>query len=241
MERVLGFFDKKSFLLSVLVCFGGYLFGNVLHEIILFFEMRKPVEEQEMTVFPLGTLMLTILFFLCLVIIRTMEMVKQSQLCISMGATRLEFYCASILNLCIWALVSLVSIVAGALLEALKFKLLYSTVSWEINFLNPLFLYYIIILLIPGICIGMLLAALNIRFGKNALWVFWGIYMVVVLFATRLKELIQKMIEKGMFDWLFRLVSTVSGGTFLLGLGIAACVACLVGGWFIIRKLEVRV
>lgn len=231
-------FQKDLILTGALVMLGMFVFGTILHDVIL-------VSGDEVdSVFCMGSFMALIVMCMMMFFFAGIHMVQIFNYAVAMGQTRKRTF----------PLYTIATFLTFAVLELLL-KLMNVLEKWRLGLMFPgleiedfleavmdgkMLLAFALV----GTAVGVLLGASISRFGKAAFWVWWVLFMAVCIGGPRLTHYVTEDYPDSPF------VTWVNGVLeFLMAhaaaVGVAAVIAATVifsgAAYLIVRRQQVNV
>jgi len=163
---------KEEVILSLCASVGFAVLGNLMHDLIV-----RYVPDEQMTVFPFGTL-LTIVSFLMLNLLISLFYSVKFNAVITMGDTRHRFFKDLFVVRLFMSAVFLLVAELSYLYEQWKFATKFPEyeVEVEFNFLHSP--YFVVVFLLVSTCFSVLLTALVLRYETKAMIVVWVSFML---------------------------------------------------------------
>lgn len=230
-------FLKKSVRISdALFLFGimllGFLAGNVLHDVIVNIDLHKESAE-EMTTFPLGTLICIIVMITVLLLTSFQVLTAKFDLSVGMGATRKEFIVYEIFNQIVRIGGAQVLVAICYAIENLKLSKKYSMYECELDMTGFFDWKVQLPMFIALLGMTFLVSAVFLKFQRKAMLFFVILYIVMMLLMSRVSEVIKPFIALlADTDIPFQFILPIAG-LFIGG-------AMMLGAWLLIRKQAVR-
>lgn len=178
--------DFKSLKIYIIVLFSVMIFGNAMHDIILFFTRA----EEDSTVFPLATVLMIGVIFGYMIYYGGIADAGRFNLMISMGCTRREYFSIRIAELALEVLVGYVASFCCNTFEKWKFIRFYKEIPVELDisvffslkYAVPVFLFLAAVSFTASICI--------MKYGVKA---FWGLYIVFMVCCLGVPRIIERL------------------------------------------------
>lgn len=230
MKTIKKVIQLREILPLVLITAGGFLGGNVLHDVI----MNLVEQGENPTTFPLGTLLGTIAMIAMVFLGSFVVLAPHFDMAISMGATRKSFFANELINRFVSVAASILILILGNRLEVWKLGAFYPQypVETDVSFL------FSIKMLIPGIALALglnfLMGAVFLRFQNKALFVYAVSYVIMMLLISQIGSAIEPMIA--FFEF-----STLPWGVILPVALTVTGMGLLWGAWGIIHRQDVRI
>jgi len=180
-KRILAAY-KYELIIALATATGFAIIGNLIHDMLI-----RYVPDDDMTVFPLGTLLTIISFFMVSLLVGLFSDGRFNAT-IAMGETRHRFFKDLIITRLLTSMVYILMIELAYKYEQWKFTAKYPqyTIDLEMRFLyNALF---IVILLLGGTCLSVLLTSLVLRFEKKAYIAVWIFFMTSGFTVSRILD-----------------------------------------------------
>lgn len=221
--------DAGAIILAMTV---GFLFGNILHEGIVFSELNNG--EPDMTVFPLGTIMAMTVLLIYVFIAGAMSMLERFNLLVGNGATRKQFFYNQICSSVVTCLGAVLFLRGLAYIEQLKLSYFWNKLPSELDlqpYMTPLNMGAIIIILIGY---TLFIGACILKFGKIGFWFFWGVYMIGCITLTKIEDVLHGVSENV-------LAAIKSNSTEIIFIVALFAVLGALLSWLLVRKQPVNI
>ena len=173
-------FQKDLMLTGALVMLGMYVFGTILHDVIL-------VSGDEVdSVFCMGSFMALIVLCMMMFFFAGIHMVQIFNYAVAMGQTRKRtFPLYTIATFLTFAVLELILKLMNVL-EKWRLGLMFPGLEIE-DFLEAVVDFKVLLAFaLVGTAFGVLLGASISRFGKAAFWVWWVLFMIVCIGGPRI-------------------------------------------------------
>ena len=231
-------FQKDLYLTGGLVMLGMYVFGMILHDLLI-------VSDDEVTgVLCMGSMMAMIALVMMMFFFAGIHMVQIFNYAVAMGQTRKRMFPMYTFAAFITFLVLAVFVKVLNVLEELRLRLMFPGLEIE-NFVEPaLRVPYLLAFALVGTAFGVLLGASISRFGKTAFWVWWVIFMVSCVGGPRLIHyLTQDHPDSRLTSFMLRAIELAveHAHAFSAVLVIAATVVFTGIAYLLVRRQQVNV
>ncbi|MDD7642809.1 MAG: hypothetical protein PUK75_10125 [bacterium] len=231
-------FQKDLILTGTLVMLGMFVFGTILHDVIL-------VSGDEVdSVFCMGSFMALIVMCMMMFFFAGIHMVQIFNYAVAMGQTRKRTF----------PLYTIATFLTFAVLE-LILKLMNVLEKWRLGRMFPgleiedfleevIGFNALLAFALVGTAIGVLLGASISRFGKAAFWVWWVLFMVVCIGGPRLTHYVTEDYPDSPFvTWVNGVLAFVMAHAEAVGVAavIAATVIFTGIAYLLVRRQQVNV
>lgn len=224
----------KDWRILMLFILGGWIFGMILHFVIV------ALDSSITSYFPMGTVMAVVIAGLCAGVMWAIQLGFYFNLEISMGSTRKGFLISFYLVGFLFELCYIGEIILLNLAERVLERQLYSDLECEIDILP-----YLLKWGVPAMAAIMFLCGfmgtLILRYGKKASWALWLIWMFCFLVLPRIHDAAEKAPDSLFGRIGNAVIGTFEGMTLNVIVGIAAVLSILsfAGSWIYLRKQQV--
>lgn len=236
MKSLLNYIQLKKirFLQMAAIVAGAFLFGMIVHDVILFF-----VATESEDVFCLGTLMMVMMLVAAACFIDGMRFSTDFNYAIGMGQTRRTFLLMdAVTELCIMLALS-VEIQLLYQIEAWKLRTFYAAHAVE-RMVEPLMVHgHLTIFTIAVTAFGMFIGALVQRIGKAAFWIVWVLWMAACIGGPRLIEAVEHGSDSQAAALAAQAVSQLSAPGLLAAAGLIISVIFLAAYVLLLRRAQV--
>lgn len=231
-------FQKDLILTGTLVMLGMFVFGTILHDVIL-------VSGDEVdSVFCMGSFMALIVMCMMMFFFAGIHMVQIFNYAVAMGQTRKRTF----------PLYTIATFLTFAVLE-LILKLMNVLEKWRLGRMFPgleiedfleevIGFNALLAFALVGTAIGVLLGASISRFGKVAFWVWWVLFMVICIGGPRLTHYVTEDYPDSPFvTWVNGVLAFVMAHAEAVGVAavIAATVIFTGIAYLLVRRQQVNV
>lgn len=212
----------QNLLVNFLVIVGAFLFGNVIHEIIM-----NSVGAD--SVFPMGTFIGIMAVVIMGFLANWNEGVQQFNLAISMGETRRKFMISFAIQYLILNVLEWLLLFALYNIEKTKMSNVYRGIEVDLN-LDMIF-HPATFILVPLVIMsyGILIAAIALKLGANAKWIVMIVYLAICIGMSRISDgaAVVRLIHLPVYA--------------IIGLICAICAVMLTVSVILIKKQQVNV
>ena len=231
-------FQKDLYLTGGLVMLGMYVFGMILHDVLVV------GDDEVTTVLCMGSMLAMIALGMMMFFFAGIHMVQIFNYALAMGRTRKRAFPAYVFATFLTFLVLGVFLKVLNVLEELRLGVMFPGLEVE-NFMAPVLQWkYLIVIALVGTALGVLLGAAISRFGKAAFWVWWVVTMVLCIGGPRVVEyLFADHPDSRMTAFLMRLIEMAAAHVqvFVAVLVIAVTVIFTGGAYLLVRRQQVNV
>lgn len=231
-------FQKDLILTGTLVMLGMFVFGTVLHDVIL-------VSGDEVdSVFCMGSFMALIVMCMMMFFFAGIHMVQTFNYAVAMGQTRKRtFPLYTIATFLTFAALELILKLMNVL-EKWRLGLMFPGLEIE-DFLEEVIGFdALLAFALVGTAVGVLLGASISRFGKAAFWVWWVLFMVICIGGPRLSHYVTMDDPDSLFvTWVNGVLEFVMAHAEAVGVAavIAATVIFTGIAYLMVRRQQVSV
>lgn len=178
--------NRNSLWQSLALLGGGWLFGLALLLGIVWL-----ADETELV--PLGTIFAGLVLVFIGVLYSIYYFACGYEQALTMSCTRRRFLVGIFVTTCLQLLCLIVAVLALSALELGIFRLFFRGYTLDLGPLAPPMLArfaWVPLAAVPAVvCAGMFLGACVQRWGRRALWLLWGLYMIFVLFGDTFRNM----------------------------------------------------
>lgn len=230
-------FQKDLYLTGGLVMLGMYVFGTILHDIIM-------VAGDEMTsVFYMGSMMAMTGLFMMMFFFAGIHMVTVFNYAVAMGQSRKRFVPAYMMATFLTLFVLGVLLKLLHVLEGARLGLMFPGLIRE-DITGPVTQWkYLLAFVLVGTAISVLLGATIIKFGKAAFWVWWALLMLVCIGGPRLFHYLGEYYPDGeMMKLVMKAIELVTAhAQLVVTVSVIGVTVILLGGsYLLLRKQQVN-
>lgn len=231
-------FQKDLILTGTLVMLGMFVFGTVLHDVILV------SGDEADSVFCMGSFMALIVMCMMMFFFAGIHMVQTFNYAVAMGQTRKRtFPLYTIATFLTFATLELILKLMNVL-EKWRLGLMFPGLEIE-DFLEEVIGFdALLAFALVGTAVGVLLGASISRFGKAAFWVWWVLFMVICIGGPRLSHYVTMDDPDSLFvTWVNGVLEFVMAHAEAVGVAavIAATVIFTGIAYLMVRRQQVSV
>ena len=179
MKRIMTYLDKKLFIMLMITV----VFGNVLHDIILLID-----KDEDVTVFPLGTVMVIMVAFCYMLYYTAFEDTLKFNTYVSMGCTRREYFTGRVIGKIVQLIISVVMAFGCYMFERWKFVRFYPGIEAELDMAHFFDLQIIVPIMLFMVAVSFTVSICVMKFGNKAMVGLWVIFMFIGIGFPRIME-----------------------------------------------------
>ena len=229
-------FQKDLYVLGGLVVLGMYIFGTILHDILM-------VSGDEVTsVFYMGSMMAVIGLFLIIFFFSGVHMVINFNYAVSMGQSRKRVIPAYLLATFLTCFVLAIGTKLLYALEGIRLGLMFKGLPQEDIIGAVLEWKYLLVFAFVGTAITALAGATLTKFGKAAFLVWWLLLMLVCIVGPRVAVYLEKTQPDGaVMNFLVKTIEFFVENGPMAVVGVVLCVSALFLGiaYVLLRRQQV--
>ncbi|MCQ2982929.1 MAG: hypothetical protein MJ178_09275 [Treponemataceae bacterium] len=234
MKHIADFFAlyKRQLLNNLWAILGASALGLIMVGIIGFFA-------NDMTGFPVGTLMIMFASFFMIILYGSMLLQTKFDLLLSMGATRKKI----VVEYAAYMLISVIMFFFAGIINVHVEDFVYTTLLHlpedELNIyesigkiawgMGPVYLVE------SGIAV--LVAGASLRWGRKVWWVFYALALLLCQVPNFINMKVEKSSRGVVYETLYRMITSNSAGEWLICAGVAVVLSVL--AWLTLRKQRV--
>lgn len=230
-------FQKDLFLTGALVMLGMFVFGTILHDVIMV------TGDEADSVFCMGSFMALIVMFMMMFFFAGIHMVQIFNYAVAMGQTRKQIFPMYTLASFVTFLVLEAMLMLMNVLERWRLGLMFPGLEIEDFFMDVLDVRYMLAFALVGTAIGVLLGSSISRFGKTAFWVWWVLLMAVCIGGPRISVYLAHDPNSPVLLWVNSVIEFMMAHATAIAVAAVAVATALFTGvaYLLVRKQEVHV